>query len=136
MLPYAITHFILLGEFHILSTGWGKTKYNGSHPPHLQQASVKVLDSKVCQKKVDEFYNSTYTITDIMICAGEPGTLKHGCHGDSGGPLVCLDSSTNKFVLHGVVNWGSWRCNAADVYEVFARVQSSRRWIDRIMREN
>ncbi len=75
-------------------------------------------------------------ITDKMVCAGEPGTIKSGCHGDSGGPLVCLNPATNKFVLHGVASWASPRCRAADLYTVFARVQSLRGWIDKTMNEN
>ncbi len=75
-------------------------------------------------------------MTDKMVCAGVPGTIKSGCHGDSGGPFVCRDASTDKFYLHGAVSWGSPRCNSADAYTVFARVQALRGWIDTVMREN
>ncbi len=117
------------------STGWGKIKHPGNTHPDLQQASIRVMESRVCQSMLDKLGWGLH-MTPQMLCAGDPGTNKDACHGDSGGPLVCLDSSTNKFVLHGVVSWGSARCNPTDVYGVFARVQSLRGWIEKIMREN
>ena len=73
-------------------------------------------------------------ITDVMLCAGVKDTILSGCHGDSGGPYVCGDS-TNRFVLHGAVSWGSPRCAASERYTVFARVAKFRQWIDNEMRK-
>ena len=66
-----------------------------------------------------------------MLCAGQRDTILSGCHGDSGGPYVCRDrSNPSRFVLHGVVSWGSSRCAAHERYTVFARVSKFRNWID------
>ncbi len=93
------------------------------------------MESQVCQEKLDET-NWGLSITEEMLCAGEEGTVKIGCQGDSGGPLVCRHPLTDRFVLHGVVSWGSPTCNSKETYTVFARVQALRGWIDRKMREN
>ncbi len=119
----------------MLPTGWGNIKFPGSIHPNLQQASMQVIDSRVCQKRLDKL-KLALTVTDQMLCAGELGTTKSACNGDSGGPLVCLDASTNRYVLHGAVSWGSYTCSAAEMYTVFSRVQSLKGWIDTTMREN
>ena len=78
---------------------------------------------------------SNVKITDKMVCAGVPGTNRTGCHGDSGGPLSCWNTPNhNRFVLQGIVSWGSPKCNATDRYTVFARVAKFRNWIDQKLR--
>lgn len=64
-----------------------------------------------------------------MICADEPygDVMRAGCHGDSGGPFVCKESSSGKFVLQGIVSWGSGNNKQ---YTVFARISELRLWID------
>lgn len=64
-----------------------------------------------------------------MLCAGEEGLNVGGCHGDSGGPYVCQESN-KRWVLQGVVSWGSPQCSALKRYTVFARVAKFRKWID------
>ena len=66
-----------------------------------------------------------------MICAGDGGaTTKSACHKDSGGPLVCHTGVNGTWVLHGIVSWGSGRCDATEAYTVFARVSYFRNWIN------
>ena len=50
--------------------------------------------------------------------------------GDSGGPFVCRDKSSNRWVLHGAVSWGSRTCSAGqNEFTVFARVAEFVDWI-------
>ena len=76
---------------------------------------------------------SSLTITDEMLCAGVVGTVRSGCHGDSGGPLSCQNNQ-GRYVLQGVVSWGSPKCDTRERYSVFARVAKFRKWIDLVMR--
>ena len=70
-----------------------------------------------------------------MICGGTHGVKSGGCHGDSGGPYVC-QARDGRWVLQGVVSWGSTKCDTLDMFTVFARVGQFRKWIDRTMRAN
>jgi hypothetical protein len=52
--------------------------------------------------------------------------------GDSGGPFVCRDRSTNRWILHGAVSWGSRTCSAGhNEFTVFARVSEFVSWINK-----
>ena len=64
-----------------------------------------------------------------MLCAGVENTILSGCHGDSGGPYVCLNADGKTYTLHGAVSWGSGRCDAKQLFTVFARVTQFRAWI-------
>ena len=64
-----------------------------------------------------------------MLCAGVEDTILSGCHGDSGGPYVCLNADGKTYTLHGAVSWGSGRCDAKQLFTVFARVTQFRAWI-------
>ena len=118
-----------------LTLGWGKIKHPGDAYRYLQQAMLPIVDSAVCQAKVTKNIGSM-TITNQMVCAGTDGSKASGCHGDSGGPLVCLDSTSNKYVLHGDVSWGSGNCDTAVTHSVFGRVSEFRSWIDAKLKEN
>ena len=67
--------------------------------------------------------------TSQMLCAGVENTILSGCHGDSGGPYVCLNADGKTYTLHGAVSWGSGRCDAKQLFTVFARVTQFRAWI-------
>ena len=66
------------------------------------------------------------SITAGMVCTG--GNKQWGCSGDSGSPLVCPDER-GKFLVQGVVNWGSPICSLKDMYTVNARVGQFSNWI-------
>ena len=75
------------------------------------------------------------TIRETMVCAGDIGSIKDTCHGDSGGPLVCQDTN-GRYILHGVVSFGSPRCSTADSYGVYTRVTEYVLWIKQNMWSN
>ena len=64
-----------------------------------------------------------------MLCAGSVGEddVVTACMGDSGGPFVCKED--NRWVMQGVVSWGSYRCEATHMYSVFTRVSMYVDWI-------
>ncbi|XP_065058859.1 deleted in malignant brain tumors 1 protein-like [Rhopilema esculentum] len=128
----AKTDVIAIGSTCFI-TGWGKIKHPGDAHTMLQQAKLPVLNSTVCQKKLDAT-NWGLSITKQMVCAGEPGSIKSGCHGDSGGPYVCPDS-TGRYFLHGDVSWGSSQCDTNEAYTVFARVTEFVDWIKQSLRD-
>lgn len=47
--------------------------------------------------------------------------------GDSGGPLVCKEG--RKWVLRGIISWGSMKCDGREAYSVFTRVSHYLHWI-------
>ena len=61
-----------------------------------------------------------------MVCAG--GNKQSGCRGDSGSSLVGQDAR-GKFLVQGVVNWGSPIRSLKDMYTVNARVGQFSNWI-------
>jgi secreted trypsin-like serine protease len=75
-------------------------------------------------------YQSVY-LTFCQICAGFGGnSTVSGCNGDSGGPFVCRDNSSNPWILHGAVSWGTRTCSAGhNEFTVFARVAEFVNWI-------
>eukprot|EP00112_Aurelia_sp_Birch-Aquarium-sp1_P021898 Seg6.5 transcript_id=Seg6.5/GoldUCD/mRNA.D3Y31 product=Ovochymase-1 protein_id=Seg6.5/GoldUCD/D3Y31 len=110
-------------------TGWGSFQRQrlGDFHVMLQQVKLPVLDSRICQAKLDKA-KAKLRITDQMVCAGKEGSIKSGCHGDSGGPFVCPNKD-GRFVLHGVVSWGSPRCDTTQAYSVFARTTEFVDWV-------
>jgi len=54
--------------------------------------------------------------------------------GDSGGPLVCRDG--DRWILYGVVSWGSDVCAARNAPTVYARVSAYIDWISSTIDEN
>jgi len=111
-------------------TGWGKTSKSVGMHDVLQEASMPVVDSKVCYEKNKEVI--PIPITSAMLCSGDGGhSQQFGCKGDSGGPFSCLIGG--RWELHGVVSHGSPQCNSTDTYQVFARVNHFRKWIESYM---
>ena len=103
-------------------------KHPGKAANTLQQAPLKTVNSTICSK-----LNSGLRVAlhESMLCAGDQASRRSGCHGDSGGPFVCQDKSSGRWVLHGVVSWGSPICNSKHGYSVFSKVSYNRRWLDR-----
>ena len=103
----------------------------------LQEAPMPVVSNHECAAKLAKapekglrHDNRTWTITDNMICAGDPGKTKSGgCYGDSGGPLACKNAA-GKWLLEGIVSWGDPDCSSANHYTVFTRVTNFQQWIE------
>lgn len=109
-------------------TGWGRTVANGDQANILQEAEMPIASNAECGKKNTDS-NGNSRVTKNMMCAGLKENSKiSGCQGDSGGPFVCRNRK-NKWVLHGIVSWGSARCDAKHRYTVFAKVSRYLQWI-------
>lgn len=103
--------------------GWGTIYFGGPTSSTLQEVNVRVWENSQCAtnyKQLDREVKST------MLCAGE--TNRDSCQGDSGGPLNCMNPSTNKWELCGVVSWGA-RCAEPDFPGVYTRVTKYLGWI-------
>ncbi|RMX49292.1 hypothetical protein pdam_00011234 [Pocillopora damicornis] len=109
-------------------TGWGKIRHPGGSHPILQQAMMPPIDPAKCRQKI-QASGVSIALTPQMLCAGVDNSILSGCHGDSGGPYVCLNADGKTYTLHGAVSWGSSRCDAKQLFTVFARVTQYRAWI-------
>jgi len=113
-------------------TGWGKIFQRGFMYPKLQQGRLPVVSKENCAARNTK--NLHIQITDAMLCAGKKagswGKVS-GCHGDSGGPFVCKNG--DRWELQGVVSWGSPQCDILKAYQVFARVNHFKAWIEEQM---
>ena len=118
-----------------LFSGWGKIQHPGNSHTMLQQARMSILDTQICQQKINSWPYRHINIRETMVCAGEIGSIKIACHGDSGGPLVCQDTN-GRYILHGVVSFGSARCSTTESYSVFTRVTEYVLWIKQNMWSN
>ncbi|KAM6448782.1 transmembrane protease serine 11C-like [Liasis olivaceus] len=106
-------------------TGWGALSNAGETPNVLQEATVKLIDSKVCNRR--EVYNGA--IKPGMICAGYLEGGIDSCQGDSGGPLMTFDSR-KMWYLVGIVSWGD-ECAKPNKPGVYTRVTYYRDWISK-----
>ncbi|XP_025019200.1 transmembrane protease serine 11C-like [Python bivittatus] len=104
-------------------TGWGALSNDGETPNVLQEATVKLIDSRVCNRR--EVYNGA--IKPGMICAGYLEGGIDSCQGDSGGPLMTFDSR-KMWYLVGIVSWGD-ECAKPNKPGVYTRVTYYRDWI-------
>uniref|UniRef100_A0A8B9F747 Peptidase S1 domain-containing protein n=1 Tax=Amazona collaria TaxID=241587 RepID=A0A8B9F747_9PSIT len=102
-------------------TGWGALTNDA--PNALQEATVKLIDSKTCNRK--EVYDGD--ITPRMLCAGYLEGGVDACQGDSGGPLVTPDSRLMWYLV-GIVSWGD-ECAKPNKPGVYTRVTYFREWI-------
>lgn len=112
--------------------GWGKTSPTGFFgSQELQHASLLVLNHTECKQR-----NSKLApVTNRMICGANKGyNRQSGCHGDSGGPFVCQQTD-GRWVLQGVVSWGSTKCDIKHGATVFAKVAAFRDWIDKLVKK-
>ncbi|XP_054553598.1 chymotrypsinogen B-like [Talpa occidentalis] len=108
-----------------VTTGWGRTHYQGAGPMKLHQATMPLLSNAECMRSWGS------DIIDSMVCAA--GNRITVCKGDSGGPLVCQkDGAWN---LVGVVSWASDTCFIS-VPTVCTRVTEFMPWIEEILANN
>ncbi|XP_044278200.1 serine protease hepsin [Varanus komodoensis] len=107
-------------------TGWGNTQYYGQQSDVLQEASVPIISTSVCNNP--DYYGNQ--IRPRMFCAGFAAGGTDACQGDSGGPFVCEDSisRTSRWRLCGIVSWGSG-CALANKPGVYTKVNDFHGWI-------
>ncbi|XP_054720067.1 clotting factor C-like [Uloborus diversus] len=111
-------------------TGWGMNE-NETYAETLQQAVLPVVSRDICEKGYEDS-DLPLTVTENMFCAGYARGRIDACSGDSGGPMVFTDESSKerKWVLEGIVSWGSPRgCGNPDQYGGFTRVSEFLDWI-------
>ncbi|XP_018017029.1 clotting factor G beta subunit-like [Hyalella azteca] len=94
--------------------------HGGDGSPILQEASVTVFPSEVCNASYSKlhFYSARWPrgiAEDTFLCAGQPLGGVDTCQGDSGGPLVYFasDHKDGVSVLGGVVSQG-YGCGLED----------------------
>lgn len=112
-------------------SGWGNLQYYGQQSEILQEASVPIISSSVCNQP--EYYMNQ--ITGKMFCAGYAEGGIDACQGDSGGPFVCEDtlSRSSRWRLCGIVSWGIG-CAMPNKPGVYAKVDQYQYWIYRAMK--
>ncbi|XP_044847484.1 serine protease hepsin isoform X3 [Mauremys mutica] len=112
-------------------TGWGNTQYYGQQSGILQEASVPIISTALCNSP--EYYSNQ--IRPRMFCAGYAEGGTDACQGDSGGPFVCEDgiSRTPRWRLCGVVSWGTG-CALPQKPGVYTRVGAFHDWIHQAMK--
>ncbi|KAG8433686.1 hypothetical protein GDO86_012150 [Hymenochirus boettgeri] len=112
-------------------TGWGNLQYYGQQSETLQEASVPIISSSVCNQP--DFYMNQ--ITGKMFCAGYAEGGIDACQGDSGGPFVCEDtlSRSSRWRLCGIVSWGIG-CAMPNKPGVYAKVDQYQHWIYRAIK--
>ncbi|XP_067316782.1 serine protease hepsin-like [Anolis sagrei] len=114
-------------------TGWGNTQYYGQQSDVLQEASVPIISSSVCNSP--EYYNNQ--IRPRMFCAGFAAGGTDACQGDSGGPFVCEDSisQSSRWRLCGIVSWGTG-CALPNKPGVYTKVNDFQGWIIHAMKSH
>ncbi|XP_065654320.1 chymotrypsinogen B isoform X2 [Hydra vulgaris] len=116
-------------------TGWGKIAVTGTPHTVLQQAKLPVISNNECRNLNKAII--PIPISETMLCAGHGGkTNMASCHGDSGSGFVCRTGTNGRWQLHGVVSWGSPKCDASAAYSVFARISKLRSWLEYEMKNN
>ncbi|XP_018010230.1 clotting factor B [Hyalella azteca] len=120
-LPWGDEARRILHHKNVTITGWGAKAYGGNGSPILQEGSVTVFPSEVCNASFSKlpFYSTNWPrgiAEDTFLCAGRPLGGVDTCKGDSGGPLVYFASDHMKggvSVLGGVVSQG-YGCGLED----------------------
>lgn len=108
-------------------SGWGHTKFNGTQPEALNEAQLKLVSTKTCNKKLS--YSGK--IHGRALCAGFEKGGVDSCQFDSGGPLGC--SMNGQYFLTGVVSWGH-QCASPHKYGVYSNMMVMTPWVFETMR--
>lgn len=108
-------------------SGWGRVHYNGQTSSVLKHLQLNIIDNRVCNSRNGD----ANPITNVMVCGYNQNPSisdSSTCRGDSGGPLVCQQID-GRWVLQGVVSWGSSYCDSNKRYSVYTRVSQFVTWI-------
>ena len=123
---------------YFLSTGWGKTNYQGKFSTMLRESSVPFVPISKCMKTNRGLFDGVQVSSSNHICVGY-GKEKpdYGCNGDSGGPLM-VQSNTGKWLVIGIMSWGAPKCASykTDSYTVFTNIYPYMNWIESILKRN
>ncbi|XP_047736603.1 uncharacterized protein LOC108679254 isoform X1 [Hyalella azteca] len=114
------------------ATGFGSIENDGTLQVDLQEASMPVLDPKVCTEAYNVSHLSEVKISDGHLCAGSLAGTSGTCIGDSGGPLQC-NMKDGRWYLAGVTSFGSG-CAKPGFPDVFTRITYYLPWIKQKMR--
>ncbi|XP_076325862.1 atrial natriuretic peptide-converting enzyme-like isoform X2 [Tachypleus tridentatus] len=110
--------------------GWGKSRHEESadYKEAAHQVEVPIIESWKCAL----WYSKEKVIlSDTMVCAGYEEGKKDACQGDSGGPLICRNSTTDQWIVAGVVSWGI-NCALPKFPGIYTRVSHFVKWIEEI----
>ncbi|KAL9651253.1 hypothetical protein ABK040_006254 [Willaertia magna] len=107
----------------VIIAGWGRTIDSSSATSRIcQKANVPLQTQSFCASK-------GVRMTDgIQLCAGN-GNGVDACQGDSGGPLGVWKSTTNNFVLMGIVSYGPSGCGRSGSVGAYTNVGNYISWI-------
>lgn len=100
-LPDSEDRFV--GEDGFVS-GWGRLRFRGELPQHLQSVSVPIIPLKKCNQLLSKLH-FIQPLPDFFLCAGFAQGQFDACEGDSGGPLV-VALEDGRWVLAGLVSHG------------------------------
>uniref|UniRef100_H3A3H4 Peptidase S1 domain-containing protein n=1 Tax=Latimeria chalumnae TaxID=7897 RepID=H3A3H4_LATCH len=107
--------------------GWGATSKKEELSDKLMEATVKIVDRKICNSH--KFWNFNPVITTNMLCAGDIKGKKDSCKGDSGGPLIC------KKQLSGITSFGP-KCGTFKKPGIYTRLTENYvLWIQKKLQE-
>jgi secreted trypsin-like serine protease len=110
--------------------GWGVTAEGGSTTPVLNEVTIHVQDTKICEKNYKQAIPSS-KITSHQWCAGEPAGGKDSCQGDSGG-FIGTPLEGGRWMQLGVVSWGIG-CARPKLSGVYTRVIDYDDWVKQMM---
>lgn len=122
-----------IGQLCVMA-GWGKTSASSSLSLLVNEATVPIVSLNECNNLNIKNASKQTSIEKGFICAGY-GRLNpsdnlnpSACSGDSGGPLMCKNKKM-KYILSGVISWGSLKCLGNMAYTVFSDVYSYLDWV-------
>lgn len=105
--------------------GWGWIGCDPTGQPDVpMKAQLSALSLERCKAMQP---CKILSIDERNICTGS--AKRHPYYGDSGGPLIDTNDD-GKFMLAGIVSWGSVNCTDPRGNEVYTRVSSFLDWIE------
>ncbi|MGH0187145.1 UNVERIFIED_CONTAM: hypothetical protein FKN15_024130 [Acipenser sinensis] len=109
-------------------TGWRFVNGGTAEEPRvLRQAPTRLIPSKTCNQS--DWYNGT--VDEGNFCAGWTGR----CQGDDGGPLVCLLPNSERWILIGIMSWGTG-CNLPKRPLIYTSTKHNLDWVRMTMEES